>query len=261
MGKLSDGGWELCDDPLYRPLKGDCLVYSYGINFDYSYDDDMARYGCEIHAFDPSMNLGPHLRGERVFFHPYGVGASNKSIISPKNDHWQLYSIEEHRKLLQHTPNQRRLDIVKMDVEGHEWESLMKALDDGSLADVRQLAFETHVSWSKSDPTKEEYLKFLALFRKVYQNGFRIYVTHRNYQWSAFESLLVEGKTLAHCHEVHTININIKNTVKDDGTVAGDGEVTDATRQARHNQQLELLEKEKLWYQKVRAPKRRNINK
>lgn len=30
MGKLTDGGWELCDDPLYRPSSGDCLVYSYG---------------------------------------------------------------------------------------------------------------------------------------------------------------------------------------------------------------------------------------
>ncbi|BFZ19272.1 hypothetical protein BsWGS_22311 [Bradybaena similaris] len=265
MGLLTDGGWELCDDPLYRPLKGDCLVYSYGINFDFSYDDDMAKYGCEVHAFDPSMGSAPHLRGapgQNVFFHPSGVGART-GVISRESRvvQWQLYTIADHRKLLHHTPDKRRLDIVKMDVEGQELESLMAALDDGSLADVRQLNFETHVGWSKNDPSKDEYLKFLALFRKVYEKGFRIYVTHRNYVWSSFESLLFKGKSRAHCHEVHTININLRNTVREDGAVVGDGATTDATRRQRHSEQLELLEQEKAWYRKFNASKAQLIKK
>ena len=29
MGKVGDGGWEVCDDPPYRPVKP-CIVYSFG---------------------------------------------------------------------------------------------------------------------------------------------------------------------------------------------------------------------------------------
>ncbi|KAK3788434.1 hypothetical protein RRG08_049808 [Elysia crispata] len=62
LGELSDGGWELCEDPLYSPRTTttsstnttSCLVYSYGINNDFSFDDDMAKYGCEVHSFDPT---------------------------------------------------------------------------------------------------------------------------------------------------------------------------------------------------------------
>ena len=46
-----------------------------------------------------------------------------------------------------------------MDVEGYELESLSAALDSGVLDDVRQLNFESHVSWHGNDPTREEYLK------------------------------------------------------------------------------------------------------
>ncbi|BFZ12600.1 hypothetical protein BsWGS_15639 [Bradybaena similaris] len=249
MGKITDGGWEHCDDPLYRPLKGDCLVYSYGISFDFSYDDDMAAYGCEIHAFDPSMNTAPHLRGDRIYFHSSGVGGKNGTVsLPPKYEEWQLYTIGSHRRMLQHAPEQRRVDIVKMDVEGSELESLHAALNDGSLSDLRQLAFETHVAWGRFDPTRENYITFLGLLRKVYEKGFRIYLTHRNYVYSAFDSLLVKGKKRVYCHEIHTININIKNSVNADGSVVGDGTVSDDKRKERHNQQMQLLSQEQSWY-------------
>ena len=39
---------------------------------------------------------------------------------------------------------QRTLDVLKMDVEGSEWDSLDTMLRDGSLNNVRQLLFEIH---------------------------------------------------------------------------------------------------------------------
>jgi hypothetical protein len=214
MGKVTDGGWEQCDDPRFVPDRSNCLVYSYGINFDFSYDDDMARYGCEVHAFDPSMRTQSHLRGTKVHFHNTGVAGSDKVLTnagSNRNENWNLYTIGTQRKLLNHSPLQRRVDIVKMDVEGYELESLMAALDDGSLDDVQQLNFETHVSWSNADPSRDEYLKFLALLRKVYDKGFRMYLTHRNYVWSRFMSHLFHGKERVKCHEIMTVNINKVN--------------------------------------------------
>ncbi|KAH9488116.1 hypothetical protein Btru_065345 [Bulinus truncatus] len=213
MGKVTDGGWELCDDPLYKPIKGDCLVYSYGINFDFSFDQDMITYGCDVHAFDPSMKTAPAVYQSQLYFHATGVGAHNITVNNPTTGWWQLYTIAQHRRQHHHLPHQRQLDIVKMDVEGYEHETLMLALDDGSLDDVRQLAFETHVSWSSTDPTKEEYIKYLGLLRKVYDHGFRIYLTHRNYVWSAFESVINKGRKFTKCHEIHTVNIKLKNNL------------------------------------------------
>ncbi|CAG5130750.1 unnamed protein product, partial [Candidula unifasciata] len=125
-----------------------------------------------------------------------------------------------------------------MDVEGYELESLMAALDEGSLSDVRQLSFETHVAWGKFDPTKEEYIRVKS-FKQV--TSLLYPFMNLNYVYSAFDSLLVKGKKRAHCHEVHTVNINLKNSVNPDGSIAGDNAVSQDKRKERINQQRQLL--------------------
>ena len=62
LGNLGDGGWEICDDSKVRPAK-DCVVYSFGINYDFSFDDYVAKtYGCHVHSFDPRMDDETHKR-------------------------------------------------------------------------------------------------------------------------------------------------------------------------------------------------------
>ncbi|KAJ8320695.1 hypothetical protein KUTeg_002282 [Tegillarca granosa] len=57
LGNVQDGGWDLCSDSGYEPRNdGSCLVYSVGINNDFSFDDAISRkYGCTVHCFDPSL--------------------------------------------------------------------------------------------------------------------------------------------------------------------------------------------------------------
>ena len=79
---------------------------------------------------------------------------------------------------------QRRLDVVKMDIEGYEWESMMAAAESGALDDVRQLFWETHIYLpldckGEQGPSHQEYVRFLRLWRSLYARGFRIYYTHR----------------------------------------------------------------------------------
>ncbi|CAL1528074.1 unnamed protein product [Lymnaea stagnalis] len=250
MGKITDGGWELCDDPLYRPIPGDCLVYSYGINFDFSFDTDMSKYGCTVHAFDPSMKTVPNIFGGNIYFHATGVAAKNGTINGPDaTGIWQLHTVKEHRDQHHHSIGQRQLDILKMDVEGYEYESLMLALEDGSLSDVRQLAFETHVTFVSGDPTQEDYIKFLGLLRSVYHHGFRIYLTHRNYVWSSFDSSLNKGKKYAKCHEIHTVNINLKNgESKLLTSFRNNSFASEASRTAEHDLQAKIIAEEAAAY-------------
>ena len=53
-----DGAYYLCkDEPVWpfpqKENKLKCLVYSFGINWDFKFDDAIALSGCEVHAFDP----------------------------------------------------------------------------------------------------------------------------------------------------------------------------------------------------------------
>ena len=72
-GRAGDGGWDICVSEPYKP-KNDCLVYSFGINNDFSFDDAMAmEYGCHVRAFDPSVHVPDHKRSDLVWFYQLGT--------------------------------------------------------------------------------------------------------------------------------------------------------------------------------------------
>ena len=64
-----DGAYYLCKEKKFWPYPnpgGDrCLVYSFGINNDFKFDDAIAKTGCEVHAFDPCKYI--RLKSNNVF--------------------------------------------------------------------------------------------------------------------------------------------------------------------------------------------------
>lgn len=63
MSTLS-GGWYVCLDSLGSTgsqttagLNRPCVVYSYGLGADWSFDKDAENFGCSVHGFDPTNNL------------------------------------------------------------------------------------------------------------------------------------------------------------------------------------------------------------
>jgi len=56
-GMIGDGAYDLCIEEQFWPLKNSkdykCLMYSFGVGNDFSFDDEMAKKGCEVHSFDP----------------------------------------------------------------------------------------------------------------------------------------------------------------------------------------------------------------
>ena len=52
-----DGQKEVCMDGLMEEVDaGRCLVYSFGVAKDWSFEDAMAMLGCRVRAFDPSID-------------------------------------------------------------------------------------------------------------------------------------------------------------------------------------------------------------
>ncbi|XP_025098918.1 methyltransferase-like protein 24 isoform X2 [Pomacea canaliculata] len=124
LGNSGDGGWDVCDDEEYRP-RPPCVVYSFGINNDFTFDDAvLSTYGCEVHSFDPSMK-GEVKRPDRMFFYKIGIG--EKDFVNTKGmDYKTLTSIKAQ---LNHT----KVNILKMDIESDEYKALPNIMESGEL--------------------------------------------------------------------------------------------------------------------------------
>ncbi|XP_046543478.1 probable methyltransferase-like protein 24 [Haliotis rubra] len=199
MGYQQDGGWEICNDPLVKPKKS-CLVYSFGINNDFSFDDEMAKeYKCEIHSFDPSMGQPDHHHGDHVTFHSLGVADYNGK--SPKN--WPVKTLADIRQSLHH--QQTTIDVLKVDIEEMEWQVFPEIIRNNALHNVTQFVFEVHITLKKDDPPQAKYFTALNIFRDLYDLGYRIFYTHRN-KWCHYESKLA-GKQRTSCHEIFMMKV------------------------------------------------------
>ncbi|KAK3587724.1 hypothetical protein CHS0354_042678 [Potamilus streckersoni] len=167
IGKIEDGGKEVCADDPYRP-RPPCLVYSFGINNAWDFDEDAARiFGCEVFCFDPSMRdkAETYTYAKDITFYMIGLSATNEVLP----DQWKMRTLEQIRRDLNHT--ERTIDILKIDIEGFEWNTLPQMVHSGTLRSVKQMQIELH-GRGVSDKLK--------VLRMLYEDGFRIFMRDRN---------------------------------------------------------------------------------
>jgi hypothetical protein len=147
-----DGQKAVCLDQAVAPPPNKCLVYSFGINNDWSFDEAMELYGCQIFSFDPSMNVSNHNRTEAIHFYRMALedvdkDEWNKSKSIPSRT---LASIYDMLKPLMHGGDSSVIDYLKIDVETTEWRVLPQIIESGMMDKVRQLAVEIHLDCDKS---------------------------------------------------------------------------------------------------------------
>ncbi|OWA50354.1 hypothetical protein BV898_14873 [Hypsibius exemplaris] len=140
LNSLLDGTYYVClDNLLDAPKTHECLVYSMGIRDDWSFDEALHKHGCEVHAFDPSIDKNEtEKRGDRHWFHKWGLATSSGGVPSD----WKLYSFPDIQQKLGHTG--RLLNVLKMDVEGAEWTFLSSVGVDIPLDSIDQIIMEIH---------------------------------------------------------------------------------------------------------------------
>ena len=54
------------------------------IAYDFSFDDDMAKFGCEVYSFDPSMTMPDHKRESGVRFFNLGLANYDSFDFHPR---------------------------------------------------------------------------------------------------------------------------------------------------------------------------------
>ena len=132
FGEPHDGGYLLCGNLLQGARAG----YSYGIN---GYDkwgcDVAARIHAPVHQYDCFNLTVPVCPNQRTVFHAECVGPEAK-----EEDGRPFDSI---RGQISRNGDAGRHVVMKIDVEGAEWTSLMATPDD-LLQRIDQLAIEFH---------------------------------------------------------------------------------------------------------------------
>jgi hypothetical protein len=127
MGSEGDGGYVMLND-----FKGIEAAYSLGIGGDVSWDLALARLGIPIFQFDHTVEKPPM---------PHALFHFHRQKIGPRPDPpGQTVSIEH---LLRQEGHLGKSLILKMDIDGAEWE-VLDQMDDDLFKTFRQIVCEMH---------------------------------------------------------------------------------------------------------------------
>lgn len=159
-----DGQKAICLDPFVAPPERNCLVYSFGINNEWSFDEAMDSYGCQVFAFDPSMKKKDH--DHRPNIHFFNIGLS--SVNSTNDKGWRLLTLSSIYDMFKSRHGDRVIDYLKVDIEFDEWTVIPQMIQSGMLDKIRQMGFEIHLPEIDS---LEMFKKYVNIVRSIENNG------------------------------------------------------------------------------------------
>ncbi|KAA8493533.1 Methyltransferase-like protein 24 [Porphyridium purpureum] len=170
LGDKVYGGWKMCVEGIHEMAKEQreaLVVYGFGIGFDTSWDEAlMSQYGLNVHAFDPTPRSLEYVRGRKELqtplFHHSAVGLGttnrNETWYEPRKGRWEASNSKYNHlkdgiahevevktlKTLMQERGHTHIDVLKIDIEGAEYEVLVDLLKDGGCLPTNQLLMETH---------------------------------------------------------------------------------------------------------------------
>lgn len=161
-----DGTWTIYSEHLDE----NSVVYSFGVGTDISFDLALIQsFGVTVHAFDPTPIATQWLASQKLptefSFHAYGVAGfdGSQDFQPPRRTGSSHYTpVKRYRQNNNTKPpfqgdvrrvgtimeqlNHRRIDLVKMDIEGGEYDVIDDMMNEH--VPVAQLAVEFHHSYA-----------------------------------------------------------------------------------------------------------------
>ncbi|XP_076467955.1 putative methyltransferase-like protein 24 isoform X1 [Babylonia areolata] len=170
-----DGYRYYCRDKGFE-VSAPCLVYSFGIAYDFAFDDFFGNKGCDVFSFDPSMDTPDHRRSRQVMFYQIGLGGEDTDRFEARLDSyvktralWKMRTLKTLVTTLNHT--NRIIDVLKVDIECSEWNAVRNMIDSGILKQVKTFFVEWHIF--KDCPAREDYPQMLTLLADLQKAGFQ----------------------------------------------------------------------------------------
>lgn len=135
VGSEADGGYVMVNK-----LRAGQSVLSYGISWNAAFDEDLAEHGMSVYMFDHTIDSVPSAT-QKMCFYKQGVGPRTEpeKLLGTIEDHLHLCGIEG------------RDSILKMDVEGAEWD-VLAAVSETVLDHFEQIVLELHDLAKIGDP-------------------------------------------------------------------------------------------------------------
>lgn len=173
--------WAVCLDPqfslIHRIQEKHCRVYSFGLGAeDRSLEQSLARSGCDVHCFDPSLKQA-HQQKAKMWLHRLSMDwrDPNPAIVA------QQHAITKKLATILNDFGHRKVDVLKADMESAEWKILENLILEGVLASVGQLLLEVHLHWAGfevpgDEPSVVRY--WFSLLRELERAGFRLFYVH-----------------------------------------------------------------------------------
>ncbi len=217
VGRLGDGGKWVCGMSLYESkpnvavtnsksqTRPSTIIYSFGVNDESTFEAEMlARIpSAQIHAYDFSVDrIGsqiPPSHLARVHFSKLGLGGVDEFAKMP-----QFFTLQTLMEQNKHT----YIDILKIDIEGAEYEALdafMDACDKTGVMPVGQVMIELHLV----DDQHVNFERFTKWWERLEAFGMRP-------AWLEINLLAVilgKGKTDTRCVEYVWVNAKDEKSV------------------------------------------------
>ncbi|XP_045136134.1 uncharacterized protein LOC123519048 isoform X2 [Portunus trituberculatus] len=144
----------VCLDDKFIIKPGSCVVFSFGVGNEWSFEDEFDKFGCKVYAYDPTMNKKDHQRSPNVKFFATGIGSFRGTMNVGMGKKWSMQKVDRFENLvLQAGEDGREIDYVKLDVELSEIDFLQDMLFNSPhvLARIKQIAMEVHDGYFKED--------------------------------------------------------------------------------------------------------------
>lgn len=151
-----DGGYMMADN-----FKSGRIAYSFGINDNADWENDIANRGYEVFMYDHTIDKLP-LENENFHFFKEGISAID-------SDDGPLKTLEYYIKRNNHSSEQKM--ILKLDVEGYEW-GVFETVNEETLKQFEQIVVEFHNLLSADE-------KILKILDKINKTHNLVY-SHKN---------------------------------------------------------------------------------
>ncbi|XP_071019602.1 probable methyltransferase-like protein 24 [Oncorhynchus clarkii lewisi] len=146
---------------------------------DKTLERSLARVGCEVHCFDPSLKQA-HLQESDMCLHRLSVDWRDPNPAIPaQRQHGNTKKLATILNDFGH----RQVDVLKVDMESAEWKILENLVLEGVLSSVGQLLLEVHLHWAGfevdgDDPSVVRY--WFSLLKELERAHFRLFRYHND---------------------------------------------------------------------------------
>ncbi|KAF9141707.1 hypothetical protein BG015_001188 [Linnemannia schmuckeri] len=195
VGRLNDGGKWMCGMTVLESMKKEdkCVIYSLGVFDDSSWEKEMIdRTNCQVFAFDASVDkiAGDAADDPNIHFFKYFIGG--KDTVDKDGTVWKTL------KTIMKENGHDWIDVLKIDIEGNEFDALNAMMDQFDVLPFSQMQIEIHLY----DPMEKRkyFMKFVKFWERLEGHHLRPF-------WSELNTIVADLGNCLSLSEYSFINI------------------------------------------------------